>query len=424
MRRLYSLALYLFLPLALIYLAIRSLRNSDYRRRWPERLGFFEPPPETGGIVVHAASLGEVNAANALVRSLLQRSPRRPVVLTTFTPSGSERARALFSGQLFHVYIPLDLPGAVHRFFDRLQPERVIVMETEIWPNLYHEARRRRLPLLLVNARISERSVRGYRRFHALGAQTLRQLSGIGAQTEADAERLVQLGADREIITVTGNLKFDLQLPPSLHEQGQAIRTAWGAHRPVLVAGSTHEGDEIALLQAFRGLLASSPGALLVLAPRHPERFGRAAQLARAAGLRVCLRSEGISCPATTQCFVVDAMGELLAFYAAGDVAFVGGSLAPVGGHNVLEPAALSKPVVVGPHTANFKDITAELVAQKAALRVQGKSDLEAALKRLFREPDLRDRMGRAGERIVQSGQGALQRTLDLLDGVLTPAGR
>lgn len=424
MRRLYSLALYLALPPALIYLAIRSLRNSAYRRRWAERFGFFEPPPETGGILVHAASLGEVNAASALVRRLLQRSPRRPVVLTTFTPTGSERARALFSGQVFHVYIPLDLPGAVRRFFDRLQPELVIVMETEIWPNLYHEARRRQLPLLLVNARISERSMRGYQRFHALAAQTLRQLSRIGAQTAADAARLAQLGADREVIRVTGNLKFDLKLPPSLHEQGQALRAAWGAHRPVLIAGSTHEGDEIILLQAFRGLLTSSPRALLVLVPRHPERFGRAAQLARDAGLRVRLRSEGINCPATTQCFVVDVMGELPTFYAAGDVAFVGGSLAPVGGHNVLEPAALGKPVVVGPHTANFKDITAELVRREAALRVRGKADLEAALKRLFREPDLRDRMGRAGERIVQSGQGALQRTLDLIDGVLTRADR
>lgn len=424
MLRLYSLALYLFMPLALLYLAVRSLRNRGYRKRWKERFGLFDPPAETGGIVVHAASLGEVNAAAALVRSLLQRAPRKPLTLTAFTPSGSERVQSLFAGDLFHVYAPLDLPGAVRRFFDRLQPAIVIVLETEIWPNLYHEARRRNIPLLIINARISERSLSRYRRFPTLTAGTLQQVSRIGAQGEADGQRLVQLGAEPLSITVTGNLKFDLNLPPSLHEQGEAIRAAWGAHRPVLVAGSIREGEEPALLRAFCGLLEAFPGALLVLVPRHPERFARSAQLAREAGLSVSLRSEGISCPAQTQCFVVDSMGELLRFYAAGDVAFVGGSLEPIGGHNVLEPAALCKPVVVGPHTFNFKEITGELVREKAALRVRNATELEAALKRLFREPELRDRMGRAGSAIVRSGQGALRRSLELIDEALTPAGR
>jgi 3-deoxy-D-manno-octulosonic-acid transferase len=219
---------------------------------------------------------------------------------------------------------------------------------------------------------------------------------------------------------VTGNMKFDVHIAPSLAEQGEAIRLAWGTQRRVLVAGSTHEGDERALLAAFNRLLPTFPDALLVLVPRHPERFARAAQLARQAGLTVSLRSNGISCPSGTQCFVVDAMGELLGFYAAADVAFVGGSLEPIGGHNVLEPAALSKPVLFGPHTANFADITRQLLESEAAFRVADTEQLEAAVRRLFSAPDLRDRMGRAGFRLVRSGQGAVARTLEMIEAQLT----
>jgi 3-deoxy-D-manno-octulosonic-acid transferase len=248
----------------------------------------------------------------------------------------------------------------------------------------------------------------------------LRKASGIGAQSALDRQRLLEIGARGTQITVTGNMKFDMRMPPSLSEQGEALRVAWGAQRRVLVAGSTHEGDERALLAAFTRLLETFPDALLVLVPRHPERFARAAQLARQAGLTVSLRSSGISCPAGTQCFVVDAMGELLRFYAAGDVAFVGGSIEPIGGHNVLEPAALARPVLFGPHTANFADITEQLLACDAAFRVADADQLEAAVRRLFSGPELRDRMGRAGFELVRSGQGAVARTLEMVEAQLT----
>jgi len=422
MRRLYSFLIYLIVPLVLLYLVFRGLRSGDYLKRWPERFAVFDAPEATGGIVVHAASMGEVNAASTLIGKLLERFQEFPLCLTTQTPTGSDRALNLFAETVFHVYAPLDLPGAVKRFFDRVQPRLLIIMETEIWPNFYHEAASRNIPILIANARISESSVGAYRRFRKITSATLRQVSRIAAQSAQDAARLIEIGADESRLAITGNLKFDARLPPSLIEQGESIRLALGTERLVLLAGSTHEGDEGPLLEAFTGLLDTFPGALLILVPRHPERFGRAAQLARSAGLSVSMRSDGVSCPRSTQCFVIDAMGELLRYYAACDVAFVGGSIDTIGGQNVLEPAALCKPVLVGPHTFNFQEITRQLIDRHAALRVQDARELEQAVRRLFSDPELRDRMGRAGFDLVRDGQGALNRTLEIVDGLITRA--
>ncbi|MGK2925896.1 MAG: lipid IV(A) 3-deoxy-D-manno-octulosonic acid transferase [Lysobacterales bacterium] len=422
MRSFYSFLLILATPLALLYLISRGLRSPDYFHRWGERFARFGASPRSGGIVVHAASMGEVNAASTLVRDLVLRWPDLPLCVTTLTPAGSTRVRALFGESVFHVYAPLDLPWVVRRFFDRVQPRLLIVMETELWPNLYHEAAGRDIPILIANARISGRSFGRYRRLRGLTSSVLGQVSSIGAQSEQDAARLLELGAAPARVSVTGNLKFDVRLPVGLAEEGEAIRRAWGTQRPVLLGGSTHEGDELPLLAAFARLLQPFPEALLVLAPRRPERFARTAQLARGAGLAVALRSDGIAFPAGTQCLVVDSLGELQTFYAACDVAFVGGSLEHHGGHNVLEAAALSRPVVVGPHTFNFEEITRQLVAQGAALRVGDAEELHTALLQLLTDADLRDRMGQSGLALVRSGQGAVERTLALAGELLTSA--
>lgn len=422
MRKLYSLFIYLLTPLALLHLAFRGLRNRDYLKRWSERFAYFETPTATGGIVMHAASMGEVNAASTLIRELLDRYPEYPLCVTTLTPTGSDRVRTLFPGKVFHVYAPLDLPGAVRRFFDRTRPRLLVIMETEIWPNFFYQAAGQDIPVVIANARISDNSIGAYRRLVQFISPALKRVSQIGAQSRLDAERLVEIGADSNRISITGNLKFDVDLPLSLLEQAEPIRLAWGTDRLVLLAGSTHEADEVAVIKAFKPLLAEFPTALLVLVPRHPERFGRAAQLAGAAGLRVSLRSEGISCPRNTQCFVIDSMGELMRYYAACDVAFVGGSMDRVGGQNVLEPAAMGKPVIVGPFTFNFKDITEQLIDSEAALRVQDAGELGMAVSRLFNDPELRDQMGQTGMNLVKSGQGALERTLELIDGVFTEA--
>ena len=422
MRRLYTVLLYLALPLVLPYLLFRSVRNPGYRARWGERFGRFTTPGRTGGIAVHAASLGEVNAASALIKALAKQYPDEPLTVTTFTPTGSERVRALFGNTVDHVYAPLDLPGAVQRFLERVRPRLLVIMETEIWPNLYHAAATRGIPILIANARISQRSFGRYRRLRGLTADALGKTARIAAQSAGDAERLRALGATDGRLTVAGNLKFDVSLPAGLAEEGEAIRVAWGAQRPILVAGSTHEREEAVLLRAFQGVLASVPDALLVLVPRHPERFARAAQAAQAAGLKVTRRSAGASCPAGVQCFLVDTMGELLRYYAVGDVAFVGGSLEPIGGHNVLEPAALGRPVLVGPHTFNFDDITAQLIDAGAARRVADGAALQAAVIELFGDANARDRMGAAARKLVASGQGALARTLDEIERLLTAA--
>jgi 3-deoxy-D-manno-octulosonic-acid transferase len=422
MRKLYSLLIYLITPLALLYLAFRGLRSSDYLKRWSERFAFIDAPEATGGIVVHAASVGEVTAASALIRELGRRYPEFPLCVTTLTPTGSDRVCALFANTVFHVYVPLDLPGAVKRFYDRVQPRLLIIMETEIWPNLYLEAASRNIPIMIANARVSESSVGAYRRFRRLTTAALEQVACIAAQSVQDAARLIEIGADESRLLNTGNLKFDVRLPPSLIEQGESIRLAWGTDRLVLLAGSTHEGDEGPLLEAFSRVLETFPGALLVLVPRHPERFGRAAQQARSAGLQVSMRSDDAGCARSTQCFVIDSMGVLQRYYAACDVAFVGGSIDKVGGQNVLEPAALCKPVLVGPHTFNFEEITRQLIDCHAALRIHNARELERAVHRLFNDPELRDRMGQAGIRLVSSGQGALNRTLEIIDGLLTQA--
>lgn len=419
MRRLYSLLLYLLLPLVLLYLLFRGFRDRRYLSRWAERFGFFTAPADSGGIVVHAVSMGEVNAASVLIRGLADAYPNDRLCVTAFTPTGSARIRELFGDSVFHVYSPLDLPGAVNRFFNRVRPRLLVIMETEIWPNLYHQAARRGIPIVVANARISDHSLNSYQRFRRLTAGALANADCIAAQSRQDGDRLMSIGAPQDRVQVTGNLKFDLALPPSLHEEGESIRLAWGPHRPVLVAGSTHEKEETVVVGVFRRLLGQFPDALLVLAPRHPERFSRAAQSARSSGLEVSLRSESPVCRPQTQCFVIDTMGELQRYYAAGDAAFVGGSLEPIGGHNPLEPAALSKPVLFGPHMFNFADISRQLLQAGAALEVANGQELEEQLTRLFRDPVLRDDMGRAAHQLFKNGQGAVDRTLQIIDRIL-----
>ena len=420
MRSLYSLLLYLLMPLVLLYLFFRGLRSRDYLSRWSERFGRFEAPKQKGGIWIHAVSMGEVNAATPLIQALTAKYPEKPLCVTTFTPTGSARVGELFEDEAFHVFSPLDLPGSVARFYDRIQPELAIIMETEIWPNLLHEAAARNIPCLIANARISDHSLDQYRRFRRLTAAALEQVSQIAAQSKTDAERLVSIGAPKDRVTVTGNLKFDFELPEGLHEEGLAIRKNWGVNRLVLVGGSTHEKDEAVLIEAFDHVLADIPEALLVLVPRHPERFERSIQSAQAAGLQVARFSKDKDCPPGTQCFVVDAMGELLRYYAACDVAFVGGSFEPVGGHNPLEPAALARPLLVGPHMFNSAEITAQLLKSGAALQLDDEKDLKDTLLRLFNDPALRDRMGQAGYQQVLGGQGAVDRTLELVEVLFT----
>lgn len=419
MQFVYSLLLMLITPLVLLYLGLRGIKDSNYLRRWSERFGFFDVGQSAQGIVIHAASVGEFNAASPLIKSLLAMFPELPMTVTTLTPTGSRRVTSELGTGVFHVYIPLDTAGAVARFYRRLKPKLVIVMETEIWPNLYRGAQRRKVPLVIANARLSENSVKQYRRLRSLIVPALKSVDWVGAQTAEDAERLVSCGSNPAATEVTGNLKFDIQVLASLSEQGQALRTGWGAARRVLVAGSTHEADEAALVPAFIQLLKAQPDALLILAPRHPERFAAAAQTARLAGLDVQLFSETAVCTPQTQCFIIDTMGQLMNYYAAADVAYVGGSMGEQGGHNALEPAALGKAVIVGPNTWNAREIVQGLIACGAARQVLNSNDIVVTVEQLFANGLLLDEMGQAGLKLIESNRGALELTIGAIDRLL-----
>ena len=418
MKRLYTLLLYLLAPVVLLRLLWRGLRAPVYWRRWSERLGSIRPAIGERVIWLHAVSVGEVQAAEPLIRALLQK-PDFSLLITTTTPTGSARITDLFGDEVEQLYAPYDLPGAVARFLDRIQPRLGIIMETELWPNLFNGCRKRGIPLLLVNGRLSARSTAGYRRVPGLMAKTLAAVSAIAAQTPRDAKRFASLGADPGRITVTGNLKFEPAVPPGLHEQARELRRQWDVSRPVWVAGSTHEGEEELVLDAFRQVRRQLPDCLLVLVPRHPERFSGVHALCQRRGYRTVLRSERTFCTADTDIFVGDTMGELTLFYAAGDVAFVGGSLVDRGGHNLLEPAAAGIPLVTGPHVGNFREICALLVRVGVCRQVESVADLASAISHWLLHEEERQRAGQRGRQAVEKNRGALGSVLELVERYL-----
>lgn len=419
MRFFYSLLIVLCTPIVLLYFAIRGLRDRAYLSRWHERFGFISVSDQRGGIWIHAASVGEFNAASPLIRALLKSYPDIPLTVTTLTPTGSERVKRELGDKVAHSYVPIDLPGAVSRFLKRLQPRLIIVMETEIWPNLYLQSHHLNIPLLMANARLSKRSVNGFRRMPLFIREVLQTVAWVGAQSADDADRLASCGANPERIDMTGNLKFDLSVPASLEERASALRLHWGRERPVLVAGSTHEADENVVIPAFVELLETVPDALLVLVPRYPERFTRTTQLARAAGLQTELRSKGESCSRQAQCFVIDTIGELMSYYACADVAYVGGSMGEQGGHNALEPAALGKPVLMGPNMENAQEIASQLLHCNAAKRVTNQQEFRQSAEKILTDGVLRDRMGQAGRKLLEKNRGALDLTLEAIQKLL-----
>ena len=419
LRLLYTLTMYLLTPVILYRLAARGLRYRRYLSRWKERFGFFPAPGFENSSWVHAVSVGEVNAAVPLIEALMRRYPDAPMVVTTVTPTGSERVQKLFGERVFHVYLPYDLPASVKRFLDRIRPRFAVIMETEIWPNLFITCRERAIPIVVTNARLSERSLRGYGPVRPLARRAIRCASFVAAQSPLDAERLRALGAAVSRLAVIGNLKFDMPVPASLADSGEQLRRGWGRRRPVWIAASTHEGEEMPVLKAHTAILQRYPDALLLIAPRHPERFRPVVGACRSLGFTTRTRSEDEVADERCQCFVVDTMGELLHFYAAADIAFVGGSLEPIGGHNLLEPAALGKPVIVGPHTFNTEEVAASLIEAEAVLRVENAEQLGAAVIRLLTREDQRHAMGRAAQAVLERERGAVERTLRIVEQVL-----
>jgi 3-deoxy-D-manno-octulosonic-acid transferase len=373
---------------------------------------------QAGCIWLHAVSVGETRAAVPLVRALMKHYPGRRILITTMTPTGSDQVRGLFGKQVEHCYVPYDLPTAVWRFLNRTRPALAIIMETELWPNLFHQCHARDIPLILANVRMSEKSARGYRRFAGLTRATLANVSRVGAQTEDDAERLRALGAVQ--VEVTGSIKFELDVPADLAAKAAALRSGFG-ERPVWVAASTRAGEEEQVLDAFAQLRARIPRLLLVLVPRHPERFDSVAKLCHQRGFRVERRSarqDGVA--PDTAILLGDTMGELLLFHAAADVSYIGGSLVPLGGQNLLEAAAVGTPVVFGPHMFNFSDISRMALERGAGRQVQDAAELTSAVADYLENPAVRIAAGAAGQRMVTENRGALAKTLLLVRQMLT----
>jgi 3-deoxy-D-manno-octulosonic-acid transferase len=420
--RLWSIAAYVLLPYALAGLIWRGLRYPAYFRRWPERFGY--APLQVKGervVWVHAVSVGEVRSAAALIEAIADRLPRHRILVTTMTPTGSEQVATLFGDRVMHSYLPYDFPDAVRRFLDRVRPEFAIIAETEFWPNLFRACTKRQIPLHIVNARLSPASLRGYRLVGRMVREMFASADLICAQSSLDAQRLRNLGVDDRLLTVTRNLKFDVEVSPTIRFEGQQLRRQWGQARPVWIAASTHPGEEARVLTAFGLLRERYPDLLLVIVPRHPERFAAVSRLCRRHGFLTARRSRLTGAlPATTSVLIGDTMGELHKFYAACDLAFIGGSLVRHGGQNPLEACTVGVPVIFGPHMFHFEEISALTLERGAARQVSDERSLAAAVALYFDQPELRRAAGEAALALIDDNHGALDRTLAAMSRQLT----
>jgi 3-deoxy-D-manno-octulosonic-acid transferase len=415
----YTTILFLLLPYVVFHLVWRARRQPEYLHHWGERFGRYRRVrPLRPVIWLHAVSVGETRAAAPLVKALQARYPEHQILLTHMTPTGREAGEQLFGTDVLRCYLPYDYPFAVRRFLAHFKPELGLLLETEVWPNLIQACRAANVPLCLVNARLSEKSARRYARFGKLTAASLRQMSAIAAQTEEDARRLEELGASN--VSVMGNLKFDITPSAELLELGSRLLQRFGPERLIFLAASTREGEEEEILAAVKNL--GMPELLMVIVPRHPQRFDSVAQLLDQLGIPWQRRSAEQPLGAATQVVLGDSMGEMFAYYAACDVAFIGGSLLPYGGQNLIEACAVGKPVIIGPHTYNFAEAAERAVEAGAAVRVASAEELARELRRLLHDPEQRRRMGQAGLEFSRQHQGATGKVMAILEVIASEA--
>jgi 3-deoxy-D-manno-octulosonic-acid transferase len=415
MRFLYTVILYLLIPFILLRLVWRGFRAPAYWQRIPERFGFLPTLPRGQYLWIHAVSVGEVHAAVPLIRALKNHYPDTDFLITTMTPTGSNQVIEIFKDSVQHCYLPYDLPDAITRFFAKVQPRLIILMETELWPNLLNTASKKGIAILLANARLSEKSAQGYQRVAPFTRQMLNNLTAIAAQTQEDANRFLRLGARQNAVFVTGSIKFDSDLPKNLKEYADDLRQQWGKQRPVWIAASTHEGEDEQIIRAFQKIKEVLSNCLLVLVPRHPERFNRVATLCEQQGFSIARRSKNQQCTENTEIYLGDTMGELLLLYAACDVAFVGGSLVPTGGHNLLEPAALGLPIVIGQYVFNFAEISRNLLNIQAATQISTTDELAEVLIFLLNNKAVCQKMGEKGQFFVEQNRGSLKKLLAII---------
>lgn len=423
-RLLYTLLIYLCLPLILLRLLWRGGRAPAYRRRWGERFGFVERLADAQPVIwVHSVSVGETIAAAPMIRRLQKKYPDATLLVTTMTPTGSAQVKKIFGNRVEHCYAPYDMPDAIARFLRRTHPAILVIMETELWPNLIHACHQRAIPAVLANARLSAKSAAGYAKVGRLSRPMLRELTAIAAQTKADGERFIQLGVSNTALEITGNIKFDLQLDAALREKAALLKKQWqgSSPRPVFLAASTHRGEDEIVLDAYSQVLEQRPDLLLVLVPRHPERFDEVAALCRERDYCLQRRSEtgpgdSRQLESSVQILLGDTMGELLSFCGASDFTFVGGSLVDVGGHNLIEPAAWGVPVLSGPHLFNFTEV-GRLLIEAGGLAISATAtELAEQVVALLVDTDLHQQMSSAALAVTEANRGALDRLTKLLE--------
>ncbi len=420
----YSLLTWLLLPASLLRLWWRGRTAPAYRQRWRERLGFYADAaaaPAGSCVVFHAVSVGEVHAAQPLIESFLQQHPQLQVVLTTSTPTGSARVTALFGARVQHVYLPWDLRGATTRFLRHFRPQLLVLLETELWPNLLRACREQDCAVVLANARLSQKSARGYGRFATLTRQMLQGLALVAAQAEADGERFLALGLPPQRLLINGSLKFDVSIDAAKVAHARELKQQWPP-RPVWIAASTREGEDVKVLAAAQQVLRHVPQALLLLVPRHPERFAEAGAQAAALGLQVQYFSKGAALLPQTQVLVGDTMGDMVLYYSLADVAFVGGSLVNTGCQNIIEPAALGLPVLTGPSLFNFQRVSELLLGSGGMQVVADEQELAVVLCRLLQDAAECRRRGALARAEVLRNQGSAERLVAHLSGLLTRA--
>ncbi len=408
--RLYSVLLYAMMPFILFYLWWHGRKNTAYRARMKER--FCSQHIDTkwrGSIVFHCVSVGEFIAARPLIDAFVNDDSGRPVAITCMTPTASELIQQVYGDKIYHCYIPFDTPRAVKRFHARLQPSALIILETELWPNLVLYARQNQIPVAVVNGRMSAQSSRGYARMEWLFKPVWGALNYCGAQSQTAAERFLTIGVSEHALEVSGNLKFDINIPDSILTEVESYRELFG-ERPIITAGSTHEGEEAEILAAFAKVLQVKPSALLILVPRHQERFHAVADLVKQTKLSMVQRSSGRPVTEDTQVLLADTMGELLIWYGVAQIAFIGGSLIERGGHNPLEAIAFAKPLISGRHVFNFSEVYAQLDKRQAVRWVNSADSLADTLIGLLTTIETADRIGRDAQRIFAEHSGAAQR--------------
>ncbi|MDD1625580.1 MAG: lipid IV(A) 3-deoxy-D-manno-octulosonic acid transferase [Methylococcaceae bacterium] len=424
MRAFYSGLFYLLIPFILLRLLWRGIKAPAYRCRWRERFALYNKKFPQGVIWFHAVSVGEAEALFPLVRQIQKQHADAKLLITTTTPTGSARVKAVMQETVAHVYLPYDVPGAVNRFMHCFKPKLAVIMETEIWPNLFVTCGKNDIPLYIINARLSEKSSRGYQKIPSLVHPVLAQVNLIAAQTQDDANRFIAIGADSEKVLTLGNIKFDVEIPQSTIAQGLLIKADLFAGRFVWLIASTHKDEEALFLEIYKEIKQKIPELLLVVVPRHPERFPDVKKLCEQLELAVVMRTTGDRISTETDVYLVDTMGELKMLYAASDVAFVGGSMVPRGGHNILEAAAVGVPVMFGPYMVNFKEIARGVLSHNAAIQCQNKDDIVHAILALHEQPVYREALAAKGKAFVQQNQGAIARICEILDPAIMKSER